>query len=99
MITYEQLYFWLHQDVLISIISINAVAGPEGQDSWDEHYPYCGGAFQSPINIETELLRFDPSLSPIAVQNYDLSPNEQLTLGNNGHSGGYNSSVLPSNTK
>ncbi|XP_041650598.1 carbonic anhydrase 12 [Cheilinus undulatus] len=60
--------------------------GPEGQQYWSKHYPYCGGSFQSPIDIESELLRFDPSLGPIEVQNYDLSPNEQLTLGNNGHS-------------
>ncbi|XP_056908677.1 carbonic anhydrase 12 isoform X3 [Takifugu flavidus] len=61
-------------------------AGPEGQDHWDENYPYCGGAFQSPININSELMRFDPTLRPINVRNYNLSPNEQLTFGNNGHS-------------
>ncbi|XP_068596030.1 carbonic anhydrase 12 [Brachionichthys hirsutus] len=60
--------------------------GLEGQDHWYRHYPYCNGAFQSPVNINSELLRFDPTLPPIEVQNYDLSPNEQLTLGNNGHS-------------
>ncbi|XP_051237893.1 carbonic anhydrase 12 isoform X1 [Dicentrarchus labrax] len=60
--------------------------GPEGENHWSEHYPYCGGAFQSPINIKSELLRFDPTLRPIEVQNYNLSPKEQLTLGNNGHS-------------
>ncbi|XP_036963334.1 carbonic anhydrase 12 isoform X1 [Acanthopagrus latus] len=60
--------------------------GPEGEHSWAKHYPYCGGAFQSPINIKSELLRFDPTLRPVEVQNYNLSPNEQLTLGNNGHS-------------
>uniref|UniRef100_A0A671UP19 Carbonic anhydrase n=1 Tax=Sparus aurata TaxID=8175 RepID=A0A671UP19_SPAAU len=57
-----------------------------GEHSWAKHYPYCGGAFQSPINIKPELLRFDPTLRPVEVQNYNLSPNEQLTLGNNGHS-------------
>ncbi|XP_008275033.1 carbonic anhydrase 12 [Stegastes partitus] len=60
--------------------------GPDGEHHWPKHYPYCGGAFQSPIDIKPELLRFDPTLRPIEVQNYDLSPNEQLTLGNNGHS-------------
>ncbi|TKS73485.1 Carbonic anhydrase 12 [Collichthys lucidus] len=58
---------------------------PDGENHWSKHYPYCGGAFQSPINIKAELLRFDPTLGPIAVQNYNLLPNEQLTLGNNGH--------------
>ncbi|XP_067358859.1 carbonic anhydrase 12 isoform X2 [Channa argus] len=61
-------------------------SGPEGEHHWSKHYPYCGGAFQSPIDIKSELLRFDPTLRPIEVQNYNLSPNEQLTLGNNGHS-------------
>ncbi|XP_038124722.1 carbonic anhydrase 12 isoform X1 [Cyprinodon tularosa] len=60
--------------------------GPEGEHHWSKHYPFCGGAFQSPIDIKSELLRFDPALRPIELQNYNLSPNEQLTLGNNGHS-------------
>ncbi|XP_063756566.1 carbonic anhydrase 12 isoform X3 [Eleginops maclovinus] len=60
--------------------------GPEGEHHWSKHYPYCGGAFQSPIDIKSELLRFDPTLRPIEIQNYNLLPNEQLTLGNNGHS-------------
>lgn len=82
------------QGVLLVIISIDAVAGPEGEHHWPKHYPYCGGTFQSPIDIKSELLRFDPTLRPIEIQNYNLSPNEQLTLGNNGHSGEYKSSLL-----
>ncbi|XP_072292029.1 carbonic anhydrase 12-like [Eucyclogobius newberryi] len=61
-------------------------SGPEGEQHWSEHFPYCGGAFQSPIHIRSDLFRFDPSLGPIVLKNYNLSPNEQLTLGNNGHS-------------
>ncbi|XP_012712499.2 carbonic anhydrase 12 [Fundulus heteroclitus] len=60
--------------------------GPEGEHHWSKHYPFCGGTFQSPIDIKSELLRFDPALRPIEVQNYNLAPDEQLTLGNNGHS-------------
>ncbi|XP_047453514.1 carbonic anhydrase 12 isoform X2 [Mugil cephalus] len=60
--------------------------GAEGEHHWSKHYPYCGGTYQSPIDITPDLLRFDPTLSPIEVQNYNLSPTEQLTLGNNGHS-------------
>uniref|UniRef100_A0A3B4Z914 Carbonic anhydrase n=1 Tax=Seriola lalandi dorsalis TaxID=1841481 RepID=A0A3B4Z914_SERLL len=67
----------------------------EGEHHWSKNYPYCGGTFQSPIDIKSELLRFDPTLRPIEIQNYNLSPNEQLTLGNNGHSGECKSSVLP----
>ncbi|XP_037308579.2 carbonic anhydrase 12 [Pungitius pungitius] len=61
-------------------------SGPEGQHYWPKQFPYCGGAFQSPIDLKPALLRFDPTLRPIEIQNYNLSPNEQLTLGNNGHS-------------
>ncbi|XP_074488965.1 carbonic anhydrase 12 [Sebastes fasciatus] len=60
--------------------------GPDGQHYWPKDYPYCGGAFQSPIDFKPNLLRFDPTLRPIEIQNYNLSPYEQLTLGNNGHS-------------
>ncbi|XP_056455729.1 carbonic anhydrase 12 isoform X1 [Gadus chalcogrammus] len=60
--------------------------GPEGEHHWSRHYPFCGGAFQSPIDIQTDLLRFDPTLRPIELHDYNLSANEHLTLGNNGHS-------------
>ncbi|XP_026859084.2 carbonic anhydrase 12 [Electrophorus electricus] len=60
--------------------------GPDGEAHWSKHYPYCGGAFQSPIDFQPELLRYDPDLLPIQVYNYNLSSNEQLTLSNNGHS-------------
>ncbi|XP_042182665.1 uncharacterized protein ca12 [Oncorhynchus tshawytscha] len=63
-----------------------AYTGPDGEHHWSKHYPFCGGTFQSPIDIQTQLLRFDPTLRPIELQNYNLSANEQLTLGNNGHS-------------
>ncbi|KAL0968907.1 hypothetical protein UPYG_G00273500 [Umbra pygmaea] len=60
--------------------------GPHGEHHWSKQYPFCGGTFQSPIDIQTQLLSFDPTLRPIELQNYNLSANEQLTLGNNGHS-------------
>ncbi|XP_051546208.1 carbonic anhydrase 12-like [Myxocyprinus asiaticus] len=60
--------------------------GPDGEHHWSTHYPFCGGAFQSPIDFQTQLLRYDPNLPHIQIQNYNLSTNEQLTLGNNGHS-------------
>ncbi|XP_026774569.1 carbonic anhydrase 12 isoform X4 [Pangasianodon hypophthalmus] len=60
--------------------------GPVGEHHWSRNYPYCGGAFQSPINFQPELLRFDPDLQPIQLQDYNLSSKEQLTLSNNGHS-------------
>ncbi|XP_062855714.1 carbonic anhydrase 12 [Trichomycterus rosablanca] len=60
--------------------------GPDGEHHWSSNYPYCGGAFQSPINFQPKLLRYDPDLLPIQLQNYNLSSSEQLTLSNNGHS-------------
>ncbi|KAJ8002431.1 hypothetical protein DPEC_G00158830 [Dallia pectoralis] len=63
-----------------------AYTGPHGENHWSMHYPFCGGSFQSPIDIQTQLLNFDPSLRPIELQNYNLSATEQLILGNNGHS-------------
>uniref|UniRef100_A0A8C9TK47 Carbonic anhydrase n=1 Tax=Scleropages formosus TaxID=113540 RepID=A0A8C9TK47_SCLFO len=52
---------------------------------WHKQYPYCGGVFQSPIDLQTQLLKYDPTMAPIGVWNYNLSGQEQLTLGNNGH--------------
>uniref|UniRef100_A0A3B1K0Y3 Carbonic anhydrase n=1 Tax=Astyanax mexicanus TaxID=7994 RepID=A0A3B1K0Y3_ASTMX len=60
--------------------------GPNGEHHWPKHFPYCGGAFQSPVNFQPELLRYDPNLFAIQLQNYNLSSREQLTLSNNGHS-------------
>ncbi|KAJ8248738.1 hypothetical protein GJAV_G00227200 [Gymnothorax javanicus] len=61
-------------------------AGPNGEDNWHEHFPFCQGTFQSPIDLKPELFRYDPSLEPIEVREYNLSFNEQLTMDNNGHS-------------
>uniref|UniRef100_A0A673IRW3 Carbonic anhydrase n=1 Tax=Sinocyclocheilus rhinocerous TaxID=307959 RepID=A0A673IRW3_9TELE len=61
-------------------------ARPDGEHNWSSNYPFCGGAFQSPIDFQTQLLRYDPNLPPIQVQNYNLATKEQLTLSNNGHS-------------
>ncbi|KAI1889425.1 hypothetical protein AGOR_G00162740 [Albula goreensis] len=60
--------------------------GPDGEQHWPKHFPFCGGVFQSPIDLQTHLFRYDPTLAPIQVWNYNLSFQEQLTLGNNGHS-------------
>uniref|UniRef100_A0A3B3R551 Carbonic anhydrase n=1 Tax=Paramormyrops kingsleyae TaxID=1676925 RepID=A0A3B3R551_9TELE len=61
--------------------------GPKGVQHWSKSYPFCGGVFQSPIDLQTPLLQYDPSLVPIEVHNYDLLAHEQLTLGNSGHAG------------
>ncbi|XP_073468269.1 carbonic anhydrase 9 isoform X1 [Aquarana catesbeiana] len=52
---------------------------------WDKAYPACGEKEQSPINVDTRDTRFDPTLKPIEVSGYDVSPEESLKLKNNGH--------------
>ncbi|XP_048887193.1 carbonic anhydrase 12-like isoform X1 [Brienomyrus brachyistius] len=59
--------------------------GPKGVQHWSKSYPFCGGVFQSPIDLQTPMLQYDSSLVPIEVHNYNLPAHEQLTLGNNGH--------------
>ncbi|KAI4872189.1 hypothetical protein NFI96_031031 [Prochilodus magdalenae] len=68
------------------LIVLPLVLGPYGEHHWPKRFPYCGGAFQSPINFQTELQRYDPGLLPIQLQNYNLPSSEQLTLRNSGHS-------------
>uniref|UniRef100_A0A671T1F3 Carbonic anhydrase n=1 Tax=Sinocyclocheilus anshuiensis TaxID=1608454 RepID=A0A671T1F3_9TELE len=76
-----------HQKYLKCVPKMNeGLTGPDGEHNWSSNYPFCGGAFQSPIDFQTQLLRYDPNLPPIQVQNYNLSTKEQLTLSNNGHS-------------
>jgi carbonic anhydrase len=43
----------------------------EGPDVWAREYPGCSGSQQSPINIITDNVVFDPSLNPINFLNYD----------------------------
>ncbi|XP_072269734.1 carbonic anhydrase 9 [Pyxicephalus adspersus] len=52
---------------------------------WDKVYPACGGKEQSPIDLNTQETRFEPSLKPITVSGYDVSSEERLKLKNNGH--------------
>ncbi|XP_064170015.1 carbonic anhydrase 12 isoform X4 [Anguilla rostrata] len=77
---------WTFMTVSISLGHKWTYTGPDGEEHWHEHYPFCHGTFQSPIDLNSELLRYDPTLVPIEVWNYNLSSYEQLTLGNNGHS-------------
>ncbi|XP_051779046.1 carbonic anhydrase 14 [Erpetoichthys calabaricus] len=56
-----------------------------GQDHWAEMYPDCGRNAQSPINIETQSTKYDPSLQPIKPLGYDSKLGEYFNLSNNGH--------------
>ena len=44
-----------------------------GPDTWFSNYPACGGNMQSPINIKTSNISFDPSLNPINFNNHNVS--------------------------
>lgn len=55
------------------------------QRSWLSAFEKCNGKSQSPIDIVTRDVSYDPSLPDIKVQGYDLSGQSELTLQNNGH--------------
>ncbi|XP_067878809.1 carbonic anhydrase 14-like [Heterodontus francisci] len=59
--------------------------GPQGPKHWKEEYLHCGKGSQSPINIETEHVRYDPSLRPVQLKGYIKSDSNSFTLSNNGH--------------
>ncbi|XP_010385578.1 carbonic anhydrase 14 isoform X3 [Rhinopithecus roxellana] len=59
--------------------------GPHGQDHWSASYPECGNNAQSPIDIQTDSVTFDPELPPLQPHGYDQPGTEPLDLHNNGH--------------
>ncbi|XP_052035688.1 carbonic anhydrase 14 [Apodemus sylvaticus] len=59
--------------------------GPHGQDHWPTSYPECGGNAQSPIDIQTDSVVFDPDLPAVQPHGYDQLDTEPLDLHNNGH--------------
>ncbi|XP_077175547.1 carbonic anhydrase 14 isoform X2 [Paroedura picta] len=59
--------------------------GAHGQEGWQDVFPDCGGTAQSPIDIQTESVRYDPSLPPVEPEGYRSPGSEKLTLQNNGH--------------
>ncbi|KAM6202466.1 carbonic anhydrase 12 [Rhynchocyon petersi] len=59
---------------------------PDGEKNWSKKYPSCGGLLQSPIDLHSDILQYDASLTPLEFRGYNLSSNEHFTLTNNGHS-------------
>ncbi|XP_058862372.1 carbonic anhydrase 12 isoform X2 [Acipenser ruthenus] len=57
-----------------------------GQSQWPELFPHCGGLSQSPVNIDTDCVKLDPSLRPVEPQGYSTLSSDFFTLENNGHS-------------
>ncbi|KAK6471333.1 carbonic anhydrase 14 isoform X1 [Huso huso] len=60
--------------------------GSHGQSHWPELFPHCGGLSQSPVNIDTDCVKLDPSLRPVEPQGYSTLSSDDFTLENNGHS-------------
>ncbi|XP_053746038.1 carbonic anhydrase 14 isoform X3 [Panthera pardus] len=61
------------------------MSSPHGQDHWPASYPECGSNAQSPINIQTDSVTFDPELPTLQPHGYDQPGTEPLDLHNNGH--------------
>lgn len=59
--------------------------GPAGEKSWSKKYPSCGGLLQSPIDLHADILQYNASLTPLQLQGYNLSAQEQFVLTNDGH--------------
>uniref|UniRef100_A0A7N9D387 Carbonic anhydrase 14 n=1 Tax=Macaca fascicularis TaxID=9541 RepID=A0A7N9D387_MACFA len=59
--------------------------GPHGQDHWPASFPECGNNAQSPIDIQTDSVTFDPDLPALQPHGYDQPGTEPLDLHNNGH--------------
>ncbi|XP_010614685.1 carbonic anhydrase 14 isoform X12 [Fukomys damarensis] len=59
--------------------------GPHGQDHWPDSYPECGSSAQSPIDIQTDCVTFDPELPALRLHGYEQPGVEPLDLHNNGH--------------
>uniref|UniRef100_A0A3B3QUK0 Carbonic anhydrase 14-like n=1 Tax=Paramormyrops kingsleyae TaxID=1676925 RepID=A0A3B3QUK0_9TELE len=57
----------------------------DDQNVWPANFYHCGGTSQSPININTRTVIFDPSLPKINLEGYDLPCKQSLKLKNNGH--------------
>ena len=68
-------------------MSVITPPGPHGQDHWPASYPECGSNAQSPINIQTDSVTFDPDLLPLQPHGYEQPGTEPLNLHNNGHTG------------
>ncbi|XP_068954454.1 carbonic anhydrase 12 isoform X2 [Petaurus breviceps papuanus] len=60
--------------------------GDNGEKAWPKSFPSCGGMFQSPIDFDSDILQYDSTLSPLVLEGYNMSSNEQFILTNNGHS-------------
>ncbi|XP_012870450.1 PREDICTED: carbonic anhydrase 14 [Dipodomys ordii] len=88
---YTMLFFTLLLEVIWTLAADGghhwAYEGPHGQDHWPVSYPECGSNAQSPIDIQTDSVTFDPTLPALQPYGYDQLGTEPLDLHNNGHTG------------
>ncbi|XP_020921384.1 carbonic anhydrase 9 isoform X2 [Sus scrofa] len=56
-----------------------------GAPPWPQVSPACAGRFQSPVDIRPQLTAFCPALRPLELLGYELPPQPELRLRNNGH--------------
>ncbi|XP_055966198.1 carbonic anhydrase 14 isoform X1 [Sorex fumeus] len=61
--------------------------GPHGQAHWPESFPECGGGAQSPIDIRTDSVTFEPDLPMVQPRGYERpgAGTGPWQLSNNGH--------------
>ncbi|XP_012662698.2 carbonic anhydrase 6 [Otolemur garnettii] len=58
--------------------------GALDQAHWPKEYPACGGKRQSPINLQTRKVHYNPSLKALNLTGYDTQEGE-FSMVNNGH--------------
>uniref|UniRef100_UPI00398E821B carbonic anhydrase 14-like n=1 Tax=Pristiophorus japonicus TaxID=55135 RepID=UPI00398E821B len=59
--------------------------GPHGPNHWKDEYLHCGKSAQSPINIQTQFVKYDSDLRPVHLNGYSKPDCKSFTLFNNGH--------------
>ncbi|XP_024908074.1 carbonic anhydrase 14 [Pteropus alecto] len=86
---WREVLFYLHRDVwgwrAGQTTTVPTPPGPHGQHHWQASYPECGSHAQSPINIQTDRVTFDPELPAVQPHGYDQPGLKPLDLHNNGH--------------
>ena len=71
---------------LISVGAAWAYEGPKGPDKWPTLFPGCRGTRQSPINLDTSMIRYGQALKPFTLTR-TAGALPKYTLINDGHKG------------